>query len=1566
MSSVDNRVVSITFDNAAFERKLSETINSLDKLRESLNFNSAKTNMQDVAKAIEGFKFGDVTNAIENVSKSFLALSTIALTAISNITSKAVDAGITIAKSFTLDPIIDGFREYETQMNAVQTILANTAHKGTTIADVGKALDELNNYADLTIYNFTEMTRNIGTFTAAGVGLNESVAAIKGFSNVSATAGANATDTARAMYQLSQAMSSGQVRLQDWMSIERAGISTEVFRNALLETARVHGVAVDDMIKKTGSFRLSLSEGWLSADIMTETLQKFTGDLTDAQLASMGYNEQQIAGIQEMARVALDSATKVKTFTQLLGTIKETIGSGWSQTFRIVIGDFEQARELFTKINDVISGFISANAEARNELLGGWAWMGGRVKLIETLGEAFRILGRLIKPIGDAFREIFPRKTSMDLIVLTDRFAAFVDSISFGGSLINKIKRTFLGFFSIFSIGLEIIKGFIGLIADLFGALSSNSGGVLATTANIGDFIVQLRYMLVEGGGISAFFDKLSEAFKKPVEFITRLKDALVGLFLGDFSSLDGAGTVVDRLSERFSLFGKAIEVVQAAWDWLGGMLQRIKDVFEPVIDYIQSFFSELGNKIADALSPADFDSVVDIINVGLLGGILATTTQFMRNGINIDFGDGFLSGITESLNELTGVLSAMQTNLKADALMKIAIALGVLTASIVVLSMIDSAKLSAALGAVAVGFGQLITAMVAINKLTVGTAAPKLMAMAVAMAFLGVAILTLSFAVRSFSKLEWDEMVRGLVGVTGGLMIMSAAIKIISGSSGAMARASFAMIGMSIALLIMSKAVKEFAEMDWGEMARGLAGVTIALAALVIAARLLPSGMVAQGLGIIAIAIGLRILADVVQEFASLDWSVMGRGFAGVAGGLLIIAAAMHLMPSNILLTAAGLLVVSFALGRMVDAVAAMGNLSLEQMLKGLGGLAAMLLILALGVNLMSGALSGAAALVVVSASLFVLAEVLAKLSELSIAEIITSLITVAAVLALLGVAASLLSPVIPAMLGMGLALSALGVAFVLFGTGAALLAEAFKIMAQSGKAGAEAFIGAVGILLAGIPDIIGAVIAAIVQFVTEFAQSIKPLLDAIGVVVVALLEQFIKILPKIFEVFGAFLSGILSLIREKVPEIVETIIAIVASLLVGIQELVPLLIETGYSIILSFLKGIRDNIGEIVTVVADIITNFLDALALKVPQIIDSLVNLVIAIVEGVILKLGELATRFAPQGMSILQGLLDGALEVWSTVWGFFSGIGSEILAAVGEFLGLLYYKGKDLLQGLWNGAQEVWNRVKGWISSIPTLILGTVGSLLSTLNSRGRDLLQGLWDGIKTRWDGVSGWLRDMPTRIKNALGNIANSLYDVGKDIFEGLLDGMKSGWDRATGWMSGLNPANWKGPPKRDAVMLVENGMLIMKGLLVGMKSGWNEVTDYLQELDPVGEIDVSGIASAMQEALDHISGMTDMQPTITPVLDLSQITDESKKLNNLLAFDPLTLTPQVSTGEAKLISHTTEEAPQTPNTPDQFDGSTEIKFEQNIYSPTALSTNDIYRSTRSQIVLAKEELNIP
>lgn len=404
--TIDEKVVEMKFDNKNFESNVSNTLSTLDKLKQKLNLKGASKGLEEIQTASNKVNMSGMTGAIDTVQARFSALQVMGITALANITNAAVNAGKNIVSALTIQPVMDGFHEYETQINAVQTILANTQKEGTNIDQVNAALDTLNTYADKTIYNFTEMTRNIGTFTAAGVDLQTSVDSIQGIANLAAVSGSSSQQASTAMYQLSQAIAAGTVKLMDWNSVVNAGMGGQVFQDALVRTSEHLQTGAKAAIEANGSFRESLQTGWLTTEVLTETLKQFSLNVESAEdyertmqeLVDQGYTQEEAKNIVDMARTAMDAATKVKTFSQLLDTLKEALGSGWAQTWRTIIGDFEEAKALWTELSDFLSGFINKSADARNKLLE------------SALGKGFTELSEKLNNIVE------PAKKAMDTV----------------------------------------------------------------------------------------------------------------------------------------------------------------------------------------------------------------------------------------------------------------------------------------------------------------------------------------------------------------------------------------------------------------------------------------------------------------------------------------------------------------------------------------------------------------------------------------------------------------------------------------------------------------------------------------------------------------------------------------------------------------------------------------------------------------------------------------------------------------------------------------------------------------------------------------------------------------------------------------------------------------------------------------------------------------------------------------------------------------------------------------------------------------------------------------------
>ena len=595
MSSIDERIVKLTFDNDDFKSKVTPTLSMLDKLKEKLNFKGASSGLQETADATTKVtsNLSGVQEAIDTVNNRFSALGVAAATVVSNITNKLTNLATSVVKSFTIDPIMSGFHEYETQIGAIQTIMANTAgafndsmgNDQHHLDVVNDKLNELNTYADKTIYNFTEMTRNIGTFTAAGVDLDTSVNAIKGIANLAAVSGSTSQQASSAMYQLSQAIASGTVRLMDWNSVVNAGMGGKTFQDALIRTSEHLQTGAKAAIAANGSFRESLQTGWLTTQVLTDTLTQMQLNVDTqedynkavADLVKQGYTEQEAKDIASLAKNASDAATKVKTFSMLMDTLKEAVGSGWTQTWSIIIGDFGESKNLWTGISNYLSDIINKSANARNEVLQGWHDLGGRTEVLKGLKNIFSNLEGVVNAVGQAFRYVFPRKTSQQLYDMSKRFADFTASMKISQPTLDSIRSVFQAIFKVLSFGIDIIKKIGTLLGPLLQLLGSIAGAIFRMISPFTDAINKAN-------GFSSASEALGFVIKKLGDGINALSHAI-----------DNLGGFFQKVGQKIADFFSSIKIGLPTFKAVGDTGSGVKSV----LDGIGDAFTNMKNKMS-------------------------------------------------------------------------------------------------------------------------------------------------------------------------------------------------------------------------------------------------------------------------------------------------------------------------------------------------------------------------------------------------------------------------------------------------------------------------------------------------------------------------------------------------------------------------------------------------------------------------------------------------------------------------------------------------------------------------------------------------------------------------------------------------------------------------------------------------------------------------------------------------------------------------------------------------------------------------------------------------------
>ena len=1522
---IDEKVVSMDFNNKSFEANVNTSINTIEKLKQSLQFKDSGRGIENLGASIKKLDLSPIGNGIDTVKAKFSALEVAGITAVTRLTNEAITAGKKIASAFTVDPIKSGFQEYETQINAIQTIYSNTSSKGTTLDQINSALDELNHYADMTIYNFTEMTRNIGTFTAAGVDLDTSVSAIKGIANLAASSGSTSQQASTAMYQLSQALAAGTVKLQDWNSVVNAGMGGQLFQDALKETARVHGIAIDQMIEDEGSFRETLSQGWLTSDILTETLNKFTGDMTEAQLKQIGYTDEQIESIIKMGQEANDAATKVKTISQLFDTLKEAAQSGWTTSWQNIIGDYGEAKEFLTKVSDTLSEIINNSATARNELLSGalnsnWkkltakineagvdtatfessletllidngynvdqlvedygslsnafrdggasadilkqaldqiknsvsnlddvtsglkigdtgddikkiqealeslnydigttgvdgiigknteaaikafqaaneldqsgivddatlaklkeatastaelgddvyeladqiTTLGGRELLIKSLENAFNALMAVLKPIKEAFREIFPAITVDQLYDFIVKIESFSEKLMPAEEELNNLKTTFKGFFAVLDIGRMFLVEVANGIKSLLGSFTGFGGSVLTQTAQLGDWLISIRDSVKESGVFASVIGNVTDVMqvlisvaKKCLSGIISIKDSIVSFSKGIKES-DVWSKRLTRISEILSpiisKFKELKEIVKEkieapGFDTLLTILNGLWNILSAVAGKIVDVISTISEALIGAFRAGDFSEMIDVLNGGLLGGLLISLNKFVTGSKDLP---SVISSVTEGLKsyipDFTGIvdkvksaldgvresIESWQKNLQAETILKLASAVGILALSMLIISSIDQEKLTGALSAITVMFGELTAAMILLNKINAGNGSKAsflgLFSKSTAgeikmMIGLAASMLILAYALKKIADLNPDELKTGLLGMLALMSMMVAAMKILSTFKSS-SKGAAQMIALAISMRIMASAVGKLSQYSWEELTKAVSAIGTILLEFVGFQALIklikPKQIIKSAAALVIIGAAMEILADVCSKLGGQSWESLGKAGSAMAAILAMSSGFMLLsgMSKHAIKSAVALVVIGAAMEILADVCSKLGGIEVDSLDKAETAIFA-ILAMSSGFMLLSGmskhAIKSATALVIIGAAMEILADVCSKLGSMEWGSLdkagtaITvllalsagftlltgiakgSMISSAAGLVVMAAALNMLVPVFQALGALSLgsivkSLIAIAGAFAIIGVAAVVLSPIVPtILALSGA------IALLGVACAAIGAGVMLFAAGLALLGTSVGTAAAALVAAIAIIVTGIMSLVVNIVSKL----GEIISAICNVIIECAPDIANAIVAVIQSVITILTEVIPSITSGLLEILLGILTALNTYVPDIVDAVLELVINIINAVAERLPELIDAVVNLFKSLFSGVVQALQGLDLETLARGL-IGVGIISAIMLALSSIAGLIPGalvgvagitaVVTEIAAAIAIFGGLAQIPGAEWL-------------------------------------------------------------------------------------------------------------------------------------------------------------------------------------------------------------------------------------------------------------------------------------------
>ena len=1403
-TTIDQRIVEMRFDNKQFEQNVSTTMSSLDKLKQKLKLDGVSKGLEEVNTAVGRVDMSRLGDGVEKVGLKFSGLYTIADQALRNITNSVQNTATRIVKAFTLDPIKTGFQEYETQINAIQTILSNTRSKGTTIDNVNGALDELNAYADKTIYNFTEMTRNIGTFTAAGVDLDTSVSAIKGIANLAAVSGSTSQQASTAMYQLSQALSSGTVRLMDWNSVVNAGMGGQVFQDALKETARVHGIAIDDIIKQEGSFRESLSHGWLSSEILTETLSKFTGDLNAEQLKTMGYTEDQIEAILKMGQDANDAATKVKTFTQLFDTLKEAAQSGWTQTWEIIVGDFYEARDLLTTISDALGGLIGDSAAARNDLLENWKVLGGRTEIIDALNYAFDAVMSIVQAVSEAMNEVFPPLTAEKLVAfckglkeLAQRFAEVFKVNSKTTPTFNNLKRTLKGVFAVVDIVRQVFVALIKVVGKVLGVTGKVGEGLLYFTAVIGDWLVAISDAL-EYSGILEFaiggIGKIIEfVIGKFANFGRAISESFV--FKAASEGLNAFLGLINSTKDNTEVLAQAAENVKAAWVG-SGLYKFIMSVWN-VLKTVGSGIKKLFGNIGEAFGHGDWDKIFDLINGLFTGGMLFGLASLVKSISDIfgTFGDltkkfgDILDGVGESLK-------AFQNKLNAEALQTVATAIAILVGSLVVLTFLDEDQLAKSLAALTI-IMTMLTIMISFlnsgNKFSAAVKKGEGLSLdgenaAQTIVQLATALLIAAGALKLVGSMEWNEIGRGLVGVFG-VLAMLTGVQVILSKWGRKntAKAAGAMFTMSVALLMACAPLAIIGTMKWESIAKGLVGILGVMTVLTSVQLLLSKwgngGKELAGAAAMAImALAINLIVPPLLILGLMPWELLGKAATSLVvllaalGGVQILYGQLGKGAGRMIAGAAAIAIMAMSIKLLIPILTLFAMLPLSSLVQAIGGLIVLLAALG-GIQVMYGnlangvgkMLAGAGAIAIMSISLNLLLPILLTLGLMDVPTLLKSVLGLTAILAALGGAMVMMGQ-----LGGGASkmLAAAG-AIAIMAVGLTVLAT---VLMRLGSMSVEQCITSIVMLAAALGVIVGVayllkpVVTTLLAFGTAvklvglgmLAAGIGLTLFGIGLSTIAIgIIKLVGALTVLVGALGTVAVGLVVLIAAVVEGIVRGIGAGIVALCEVLIESLPLLADVCIELVVALCDVLIACAPKIIDTILILVLKLCESFVKYIPPIVSALVRLIAGVIDalagelpGLIQSLVNLLFAFIEGVINALGGMNpDGLLQALKNM-GMLTAI-IAMLAAI-SMLTPAAMAG-TIAMGLIVAELAVVLAALGALGSIPGLqdLIGEGGNLLQTIGTSIGQFIGGLVGGF------AKGATADLPEIASNLSGFAEN-------------------------------------------------------------------------------------------------------------------------------------------------------------------------------------------------------------
>lgn len=1051
-TTVDNRVISMRFDNEEFEKKATKSISTLDKLKDALKFSGTSKDLDGVNKSFKEVDANPLLNAINGIGSGFTTMIAKA-TIVSRATNALIDSTKRFVSSMSVDQINAGWDKYAEKTSAVQTIMAATAKDfsdtGKQMTYVNDQLEKLNWFTDETSYNFVDMVSNIGKFTSNGIKLDKSVTAMQGIATWAAVSGANANEASRAMYNLSQALSTGSVKFIDWKSIESANMATVEFKENAIEAAVALGT-----LEKAGdgtyrtmqgnavsvtNFNQALSDAWLTSDVLMNVLDRY-GDFTnklyevseatdrtatqllqDVELYSKGaldlesYAEECGLSIEEvtaymedlssetyaLGKKSFKAAQEAKTFAEAISATSDAVSTGWMKSFELIFGNYEEAKKLWTNLSNILYEVFAASGDVRNELLGEWKSAGGRTTMLEGINNLLEAILRLVTPIKDAFREIFPAKTSQDLLNLTNKFSAFTKSLQLNSKQMSKVKSVARGVFSVFDLIFSTVKGLASSFANALNpSLKIFGNGVLDILGALGDYIYMLSVIAKENTTVSKIFEGIGKTAGNLITIIQKLVSQFRQSTVGQASfkviqtvlskSVDLAGkllkyisTVAEKIAglEHISfsnIFDILAGVAGDTFDWFknfsidisdsDGVLDKFRSGVESACSQVGISFTKLSNGVTKAfetirywLEDIPWGQLIAIgLGLYLISGINKIFTSL--SGLVNAFAKLTMkttTSIKDLINSITGTFNALSSAIKSPTYLKVAKAIGILAASLFALAQCDTEQLwnaVAALGAVAAGF-VVMTHILAKLPETAAASFAAIGVMGKTIVALAAAIWILTAAFKNLDDTNPQKLVGSLVLVGVTLVALTAAtvymnkgitrLSDVSGNVRSTNTAAKNVLAMAASIWLIATAIEGLSDIHIVDIKSTCIAVVGTIGSVIAITLALSKVKGTDGLkgsaALLAACLSVFAVMKAVEKLAECPWPsyINGLGKAIVLIGVLgIFFATTNLIGENAAKAGALMAGVGISVYLIIGAIAVLGSIKEETLSKGINAI--------------------------------------------------------------------------------------------------------------------------------------------------------------------------------------------------------------------------------------------------------------------------------------------------------------------------------------------------------------------------------------------------------------------------------------------------------------------------------------------------------------------------------------------------------------------------------------------------------------------------------------------------